>query len=257
MTTTSSSSSKPRNAPPLAESILPDVAEVETFSKPGTADVTPADRKNLKGLIGWARSQAHPFGACKKKALSQGLSEDHANRRCAVLKALALREELEEELVEELEELVEFLYGPDEVLGRAARDARLGGHSIAGGFGVSPKGGDGGEPKKYVVVSGTDELAPVFDTALAAVAKAYSEAGASTHPDSPGGKKKIDDPAKAAKVAQLDSEINSVKRSLSEEPRRSPFGLPSSSWADDNYVDRQRRRLSSLQRERRRILANA
>lgn len=64
------------------------IALAETFSKPGTADVTPADRKKLAGLLKHYAKKAHPFGACKRDQMKHGLTEDHANRRCAVLKDL-------------------------------------------------------------------------------------------------------------------------------------------------------------------------
>ena len=58
----------------------------ETFSKPGTADVTPADRKKLSGLLKHYAKKAHPFTACVRDQIKHGLSKEHANRRCAVLK---------------------------------------------------------------------------------------------------------------------------------------------------------------------------
>lgn len=64
------------------------VQEVETFSKPGTADVTAGDRAKLAGLLKHYRAQAKPFTACKRDQMKHGLSEDHANRRCAVIKDL-------------------------------------------------------------------------------------------------------------------------------------------------------------------------
>ncbi len=65
-----------------------EVALAETFSKPGTADVTPADRAKLAGLLKHYRGMTHPFRACKRDQMKHGLSEDHANRRCAVIKDL-------------------------------------------------------------------------------------------------------------------------------------------------------------------------
>ncbi len=65
-----------------------EVALAETFSKPGTADVTPADRAKLAGLLKHYRGKAHPFTACKRDQMKHGLSEEHANRRCAVIKDL-------------------------------------------------------------------------------------------------------------------------------------------------------------------------
>ena len=60
----------------------------ETFSKPGTADVTPSDRKKLKGIILHYAKQKHPFTACYRDQIKHGLSDDNAKRRCAVVKAL-------------------------------------------------------------------------------------------------------------------------------------------------------------------------
>jgi murein L,D-transpeptidase YcbB/YkuD len=67
---------------------LEPVREKEEFTKPGTANVSVDDRKKLAGLLKHYRAQAHPFTACKRDQLRHGLSEDHANRRCAVLKDL-------------------------------------------------------------------------------------------------------------------------------------------------------------------------
>ncbi len=65
-----------------------EVALAETFSKPGTADVTPADRAKLAGLLKHYRGMTHPFRVCKRDQMKHGLSEDHAERRCAVIKDL-------------------------------------------------------------------------------------------------------------------------------------------------------------------------
>lgn len=60
----------------------------ETFSKPGTADVTPADKKKLTPLLKKYCPMAHTFTQCRKDQMKHGLSKDHANRRCAVIKML-------------------------------------------------------------------------------------------------------------------------------------------------------------------------
>lgn len=62
------------------------VALAETFSKPGAADVSPEDKKKLKGILAHYAKMAHPFTACKRDQIKHGLSEEHANRRCAVIK---------------------------------------------------------------------------------------------------------------------------------------------------------------------------
>ncbi len=57
----------------------------ETFSSPGAGDVTPDERKKIAPLIRHYLSKPHPFTACVRDQRKHGLSEDHANRRCAVL----------------------------------------------------------------------------------------------------------------------------------------------------------------------------
>lgn len=59
---------------------------VEIATKPGTANVSPADKKKLSGLLKHYAKKAHPFSACKRDQVKHGLSPEHANRRCAVLK---------------------------------------------------------------------------------------------------------------------------------------------------------------------------
>lgn len=61
---------------------------LESFSKPGTADVTPSDRKKLAPLLKHYAKKAKPFTACVRDQLKHGLTKDHANRRCAVIKDL-------------------------------------------------------------------------------------------------------------------------------------------------------------------------
>lgn len=63
----------------------------ETFSKPGTADVTAADRKKLAPLILHYAKKARPFTTCYRDQIKHGLSPDHAKRRCSVLKKLGGR----------------------------------------------------------------------------------------------------------------------------------------------------------------------
>lgn len=64
---------------------LTGVQKVETFSKPGTADVTAEDLKRLRPLLEHYRKSPKPFTSCKRDQLKHGLSEGHANRRCAVI----------------------------------------------------------------------------------------------------------------------------------------------------------------------------
>ncbi len=62
----------------------------ERATKPGTANVSAADRKKLASLIAHYRAKAHPFTACYRDQLKHGLTPDHAARRCAVLKDLMM-----------------------------------------------------------------------------------------------------------------------------------------------------------------------
>lgn len=75
-------------SPSPLDLLIGPVSEVETFSKPGTADVTPSDRKKLAGLLKHYGKMAHPFSVCKRDQIKHGLTEEHANRRCAVIKDL-------------------------------------------------------------------------------------------------------------------------------------------------------------------------
>lgn len=61
------------------------VAKTETFSKPGTADVTPSDAKKIAPLARHYLGMPHPFTACVRDQIKHNLPEDHAKRRCAVL----------------------------------------------------------------------------------------------------------------------------------------------------------------------------
>jgi len=91
------------------------VAEVETFSTPGTADVTPAESKKLGGIKKHYATMPHGFTQCVKDQVKHGLSKDHANRRCAVIMDLAKgttkwRGKAKEEAIEILAECLELLY---------------------------------------------------------------------------------------------------------------------------------------------------
>lgn len=60
----------------------------ETFSTPGTSDVTAKDRLKLLPLLKHYRGKARPFTACYNDQIKHGLSPDHAKRRCGVIKKL-------------------------------------------------------------------------------------------------------------------------------------------------------------------------
>lgn len=64
------------------------LVEAEQFTKPGTANVSAGDRKKLSGLLKHYAKMPHPFTACKRDQIKHGLTPDHANRRCAVIKDL-------------------------------------------------------------------------------------------------------------------------------------------------------------------------
>ncbi len=53
------------------------------------ADVSPEDRKKLKGILKWMMKDPHPFAKCKKALLAHGWSESRANKTCATLKDVA------------------------------------------------------------------------------------------------------------------------------------------------------------------------
>jgi hypothetical protein len=106
------------------------VREVETFSKPGTADVTAGDRKKLAGILAHYKGMAHPFTACKRDQLKHGLSEDHANRRCAVIKDLnegttKWRGKAKEEAIEILAEALTIVQLAATALGGRSMSALL------------------------------------------------------------------------------------------------------------------------------------
>lgn len=60
----------------------------ETFSSPGAGDVTAKERAQLAPLLKHYCPMAHTFTVCKKDQIKHGLSPEHANRRCAVIKML-------------------------------------------------------------------------------------------------------------------------------------------------------------------------
>lgn len=60
----------------------------ETFSKPGSADVTAGDRFKLRFLLKHYCPMAHTFTACYRDQVKHGVAPDHAKRRCAVIKML-------------------------------------------------------------------------------------------------------------------------------------------------------------------------
>ena len=91
------------------------LAEKEEFTKPGTANVTPADSHKLKGIKRHYALMPHGFTQCVKDQVKHGLSKDHANRRCAVIMDLAKgttkwRGKAKEEAVEILAECLELLH---------------------------------------------------------------------------------------------------------------------------------------------------
>lgn len=108
------------------------LTEVETFSKPGTADVTPGDRKKLSGILKHYAKMAHPFTACKRDQVKHGLPPEHANRRCAVIVDLihggtGWRGKGKSKVQEEI--ISGFVGDANEMLGSAA--GLLGAHTVA------------------------------------------------------------------------------------------------------------------------------
>lgn len=68
-----------------------ELEKAEEFTKPGTANVSPEDRKKLRGLIDHYRGMAHPFTACVRDQKKHGIADDHAKARCAVLMDLGAK----------------------------------------------------------------------------------------------------------------------------------------------------------------------
>lgn len=105
--------------------MTPLLAEAEQFTKPGTANVGPGDLRKLAPLMRHYAANPHPFSACKRDQLKHGLSEDHANRRCAVLKDLIKGttkwrgKEEEDAALEAVEEAEDRLVAIAEVVGES------------------------------------------------------------------------------------------------------------------------------------------
>lgn len=68
-------------------------AKIEEAVKLGTANVSPADRKRLKGIIDRLRTKPHPFTQCMRDLRKHHpeWSDDRRKRTCAVLKQLTGR----------------------------------------------------------------------------------------------------------------------------------------------------------------------
>lgn len=60
----------------------------EQFTKPGTANVSAEDRRKLAPLLRYYAKKPRPFTACVRDQIKHGVSKEHAERRCAVLKDL-------------------------------------------------------------------------------------------------------------------------------------------------------------------------
>lgn len=77
----------------LLDSIGLSEAEIERRVQLGTADVSPAARKKLKGIIGRLRVNPHPFTQCMADLRKHKPEWDDKRRKetCNVLKALAGR----------------------------------------------------------------------------------------------------------------------------------------------------------------------
>lgn len=98
-------------------------------ARPGAnwTKIPAANVAKLKGIVQHYKAMAHPFTSCVRDQIKHGLSEDHANRRCAVVKDLGqqstkwrkggkgkVSEECERLLVEALDRIgtVEEALGP-------------------------------------------------------------------------------------------------------------------------------------------------
>lgn len=169
----------------------------------------------------------------------------------------------------ELREWYEPDGDPREALGRQARRLRGGGALyLGGGVGVEATGSVQGQMRieKYTVTQG-EKGTKTFDGPLSAVTHAFTVAGKSTAPDTPGGAQVIADPGISARLRELDSAERETKADIARYEARlarksSASGL---SWAggavqvDDGWearrVEELRAQLSTIQTERRKLLA--
>lgn len=173
-------------------------------------------------------------------------------------------------MADELREWYEPDGDPREALGRQARRLRGGGALyLGGGVGVEATGTVQGQMRieKYTVTQG-EKGTKTFDGPLSAVTHAFTVAGKSSAPDTPGGAQAISDPGVAARLRELDSAERETKADIARYDARlarktSQGGL---SWAggspssvDDGWEARRceelRARLSTIQTERRKLLS--
>lgn len=148
---------------------------------------------------------------------------------------------------------------PQDALGRAARKLLNGGALyLGGGVGVEKVG------EKFALTGGGKR--ETHPGPLSAVTAAFSRAGGSTAPDTPGGAKPITDPNAAARLRELFEEEKDSKRDLDRlEARKrrteaNTFGLPMrgpSVWDayDESRLAELRSRLAQIETERKRLLA--
>lgn len=168
--------------------------------------------------------------------------------------------------VEPVAEFYESGNAPHEALGRAARRLSQGGALyLGGGVGVERQSKPTGDI--FRVAKGTGS-AREFPGPLSAVMHAFSQAGASTAPDTPGGAQKVSDPAAAARLRELadeeaeaNNQIARYQRVLDRRARTtaavtwSPAAKSEDDW-EARRIDELKANLTSIVQERKKLLAS-
>lgn len=166
-----------------------------------------------------------------------------------------------------LAEYYESGTAPHEALGRAARKLSSGGALYLGaGVGIERQEQGAQKPAKFSIARTGGGKAETFDGPLSAVMRGFALAGAMSSPDSPGGAKKITDPAVAARLRELNDSERSTQQDIeryqarvaAKVPAQTPgLALPSddSSWEARRLAEL-RRELQQIRAERAALLAS-
>lgn len=109
----------------------------------------------------------------------------------------------------------------------------------------------GAQGERFAVISGGKDVA-VLPGPLAAVSRAYGIAGAMSHEQTPGGKRSVSDPGRAARVHELEAEERR-NREVIARYSAPQVGMPSDRWEERRYAEAQRQ-LTAVQRERQKLL---
>lgn len=150
---------------------------------------------------------------------------------------------------------------PHEALGRAARKLMHGGGMyLGGGVGVEKLTGPNGSAT-YALTRAVGK-SESFPGPLSAVLRAFSLAGTSTAPDTPGGTSSVVDPAAAARLRELNDSERQTQQDIEryqariaakvQQPQQ-PIGIPTPAAINDESWEV--RRLAELRRELKQIRA--